>query len=209
MMTKKMWRAGTLVLLMGSSLALTACSTWQTKKLTQEEIYAKEYDYLFVNEDDLNPAWNLLENMRYSYKQNPTAEKYARFVYLYNRYAESINWRNFATQNYLNTTRLLHKTWDNIGRGGAAERQPGYIHVLGGEAVYNNVAVRYDTARKKLPASRQSSKKIIHKLNPEDLAWSRYCNYGRGMTEKDWEIVIAANMEVPAKYLKNCRYPKL
>lgn len=186
-----------------SSILLSACATKPSidPDLALKQKYDREYNYLFVHNDDLNPAWRYLENYRLNYEAEPTEEKYSRYVYLYNRYADTIDARNFSTQNYLNTTRRLHATWNNIGRGGAIEKQPGYIHVLGGTAAYNNIPVR--SSVKKRPRYNATPT-----LNAHDRAWSRYCNQGIGMTAQDWEIINEANGVIPAKFRKNCLPPK-
>lgn len=184
--------------LIGLGLVVLAGCTHQTQ-VSKVESYDEMYDPLFTSNIDLNSIWQKLEERRLILSDNFTIENQEHYMYLFNRYIALIHERNFATQNYLNTTRHLQVSWGNEGRAGAAILEPGFVHVLGGTPYLPNRPVAR-TAAKTPP--------VPTALSPYDLAWSRYCNTGLGMTAQDWRIVHEANYVVPKEYRKNCYPPK-
>lgn len=112
-------------------------------------------------------------------------------------------------------TRGLTLSWDNIGRGGAAIRQPGYIHVLGDgnlhaleakanlpvadmESPYTvNNAIAAVTeidkntkANSALAIADKKHQNIKQGYSFYELSrWERFCNAGIGMDEADWHFV--------------------
>lgn len=183
------------MLIFAASLALAGCSI--QPKLTPTEKLDKEYESVFAGYPDLNSIWRVMEKAHDEYFIKPNDANKSRYLYLYNRYINLVSERDFDITNAQETTRQLQVTWGNQGRAGAVEKQPGYVHVLGGIPTYNNVT----PPRKKTTSRKQT------KLSPYDLAWSRYCNYGKNLTAEDWKIITQSN-NIPAKYMKNCHPPK-
>lgn len=183
---------------MTTAISLASCASYQTVP-TNEQL-DKEYASLFSGYPSLNSIWQVMEKAYDELFIKPNAANKARYMYLYDRYVILVEERDFDVSNSLATTRQLQVTWGNQGRAGAVEKQPGYIHVLGGTPVYNNVKVN-PTPRSRSRARRNNT------LSPFDRAWSRYCNYGKNLTSEDWKIIVESN-SIPAKYMKNCHPPK-
>ncbi len=129
------------------------------------------------------------------------------------------------------TERNLTVTWDNIGRGGAAMRQPGFVDVLATENSFGpeqsyiqspaaKAASRVTpmvlpsqlSARTQLPAPAAAPpvKTTSHTSYStyELQRWQRYCNEGVGMTEQDWKFVDAHKALVPEGAFPTCRPPQ-
>lgn len=113
----------------------------------------------------------------------------------------------------MRTARNLTVTWDNIGRGGAAMRQPGFIDVLsqensfGPEQNYMRVPQSKHVAPVVTPTAAKppkTSNKTSYSTY-ELQRWQRYCDQGRGMDSKDWRFVRAQNFEVPEGAFPNCK----
>lgn len=92
--------------------------------------------------------------------------------------------------------RELSLAWINHGRGGAALRQPAYVHSLGAD--YNTETdngarldpqrgVLYDPTRRSTPQAGVGRGRGYSLY--EMSRWSRYCDRGRGMDEPDWQFV--------------------
>ena len=130
------------------------------------------------------------------------------------------------------THRHLTVAWDNIGRGGAALHQPGFVDVLSNEdsqtqsytpakspalapkpspkatpaiigpSIDEMRALLSKSAAKPVPTTNKTSYAIY-----EMRRWERYCNAGQGMTEQDWKFVTQAKGEVPADAISSCSRP--
>lgn len=129
------------------------------------------------------------------------------------------------------TSRNLTVTWDNIGRGGAAMRQPGFIDVLANEDTFG-------PAQSFMPSRQQASASAIATvaLAPPSVPaaalrtapepppavettyrtsystyelqrWQRFCNRGIGMTDLDWQLVDSNSARVPAGAFPSCAPP--
>lgn len=112
-------------------------------------------------------------------------------------------------------TRGLTLSWDNIGRGGAAIRQPGYIHVLGDGNLHTSEAKAHlPVADMESPYTVNNAIAAVTEIDKNTKAnsalaiadkkhqnikqgysfyelsrWERYCNAGIGMDEADWHFV--------------------
>ncbi|EGK3607942.1 hypothetical protein IOT31_003130 [Escherichia coli] len=117
----------------------------------------------------------------------------------------------------------LSMSWGNMGRGGAALRQPGYIHVLGdGNIGVTMNTVQYDSASSnKTPAGFKQNGGVDEAINTfksmnkgksyslyELSRWERYCNGGKGMDEHDWRFVVAeGTTNIPKDVITGCIPP--
>jgi hypothetical protein len=125
--------------------------------------------------------------------------------------------------------RALTLSWDNMGRGGAALRQPAYIHVLG----HGNLDEKGNSAS--LPQAQTipvdpnallDEVKTIAAQGTQSYAdstaldrggfslyemsrWERYCNAGQGMDEADWQFVTnhGGTGGVPSILQSSCNAP--
>ncbi|MBS9424193.1 hypothetical protein [Photorhabdus caribbeanensis] len=118
-------------------------------------------------------------------------------------------------------SRELSVAWDNMGRGGAALNQPGYIHVLGN----GNVGVMQNKAT---DGSTLSTSTIPNGVKKGDVnkalntfksmgkgyslyelsRWTRYCNRGKGMDEHDWRFIETEGPNnIPKEAVINCVPP--
>lgn len=123
-------------------------------------------------------------------------------------------------------TRDLTLSWDNIGRGGAALRQPAYIHVLGQgtlqtsgndatipapekDAVNPNelagVLDDIDSAASKETEDTGKAGFSLYELS----RWERFCDQGEGMDEPDWKFVTkhGAHEGIPSILSDSCDPP--
>ncbi|EDH0308997.1 hypothetical protein CA088_23865, partial [Salmonella enterica subsp. enterica serovar Newport] len=120
-------------------------------------------------------------------------------------------------------SRELSMAWDNMGRGGAALRQPGYIHVLGdGNVSATMNKVKDDSAGSdKTPAGIKQHGDVNEAINTfksmnkgkgyslyELSRWERYCDGGKGMDEHDWRFVEAeGTTNIPKDVVTGCIPP--
>lgn len=101
-------------------------------------------------------------------------------------------------------TRNLTLSWDNIGRGGAAIRQPAHVHVLGqgniNEFGSKASIPKTDTTDLYIPKSIAEAVDAIDNVKKENIEnsgyslyelsrWERFCDDGKGMDEIDWRFV--------------------
>ncbi|WP_024608543.1 hypothetical protein [Pseudoalteromonas sp. TAB23] len=131
-------------------------------------------------------------------------------------------------------TRELTLSWDNIGRGGAAIRQPGYIHVLGdGNLHSSETKANLPKANTETPytlsnaiAAVSDIDKNAQEKNNETVTsrhssvnkgyslyelsrWERFCNAGIGMDEDDWRFVTenGGAQNIPQILSDSCSLP--
>jgi len=114
---------------------------------------------------------------------------------------------------YSQTHRLLTVAWGNKGRGGAAFRQPAYIHVLA------NDQPTLTTRQHAVPLLNtgtlvSSSFDKLHTLKAGSYSmyelsrWERYCNGGKGMDKRDWDFVRKeGTANIPLALLGKCNPP--
>ncbi|ATW30866.1 hypothetical protein BJP41_10360 (plasmid) [Candidatus Williamhamiltonella defendens] len=118
--------------------------------------------------------------------------------------------------------RELSLAWDNMSRGGAALRQPGYIHVLGDGnvgATMNKAKDRSGAEKKTVGIKEQGDVneaiktfKSIRKGKGYSLyelsRWERYCDSGKGMDEHDWRFVEdEGETSIPKDVVTGCIPP--
>lgn len=151
-------------------------------------------------------------------ERNPTKENRAAVE----RLESWADHQGRAQAKMLQINRELTLAWDNMGRGGAAIRQPAYIHVLGDEFndryastadLSDQTGTNEDTVREALAR--------LGELRKEDSPWSqgysiyemerweRFCDGGRGMDEPDWTFVTRAGgrRNIPDALASDCRPP--
>lgn len=125
-------------------------------------------------------------------------------------------------------SRDLRVAWDNIGRGGAALRQPGYVHVLGDSKLTGakNRFTENTHPKLKLDKMPSPSKALDNDGIHDALAalnniqrgkgyshyelsrWERYCDSGRGMDERDWRFVEREGAQnAPTALIGECTPP--
>ena len=91
--------------------------------------------------------------------------------------------------------------WGHSGRAGAAERQPGWVHVLGENSLNHDLGQRdhlpaHETMRtgNSVPEKTTVNRGYSHY---EMQRWERYCNRGKGMDRRDREFVRQEGYRVP------------
>lgn len=120
-------------------------------------------------------------------------------------------------------SRELTVAWDNYGRGGAALRQPAFVHVLGqdGSLTSNIASTTSETISLPAPiltpgdiAATMTAFKGIQSGNRQGYSiyeisrWERYCNAGKGMDEHDWRFIDAqGTTNVPSEVITGCIPP--
>ncbi|MBB3105245.1 hypothetical protein [Azomonas macrocytogenes] len=149
----------------------------------------------------------------------PTPDHIALSDYMTGLLNAKLKEQDLLMEKYQRTHRELSLDWDNRGRGGAALRQPGYVHTLGG----TNHLDRPLTADLPVQTVPQPEKTLIvsslQKANDiqkgqgysvyEMSRWERYCNQGKGMDKADWAFVIReGRRNVPVSLMGGCRPPK-
>ena len=112
--------------------------------------------------------------------------------------------------------RELTLAWGNRGRGGAALRQPAYIHVLG-----DSLNARYDLDEESFLTPPETARAATVATSPERnwvtsgasmyelQRWERFCDQGRGMDEPDWRFVTQAGgrEQIPDLFMVDCSPP--
>jgi hypothetical protein len=129
--------------------------------------------------------------------------------------------------------RNLTLSWDNMGRGGAAIRQPAYVHVLGdgnlgayeNEGSMSGMTAHPDSSAPDIAAALKAADEVGAKTEMNDTSdsnglrghsvyelqrWERFCDGGKGMDEADWSFVTNSGSEsgLPDIYQNNCDTPK-
>lgn len=135
------------------------------------------------------------------------------------------------------TSRSLTLAYDHIGPGGAAMRQPGYVHVvhtdfntlrqhmahLSDEAMVAHLTDQagltdteardaIDTLRAMTPTSAPEAVDweagdTMGYSMYEMSRWGRYCDSGRGMDEPDWRFVRGQDRARALDLMPNCQPP--
>lgn len=199
-----------------ASLAVMAgCATHTSKVTAYEEQFRKDpptTEWLRENLQDFREkAW-----------AEPTKENVAVFAFmvqeLEKRDALETKERNWYNQ----THRLITMAWGNTGRGGAALRQPAYIHVLADGQSVMMATPAPSTDASPLGTLADPAEMIaasLDKLNGaqpgrgyslyELARWERYCDGGKKMDKADWAFVKKEGVEnVPTSLIANCNPPK-
>lgn len=119
-------------------------------------------------------------------------------------------------------SRDLSLAWDNMGRGGAALRQPGYVHVLGDgnvSATMNKVKDGSSGSQNVSAGIKQGD--VTHAINTfkemnkgkgyslyELSRWERYCDSGKHMDEHDWRFIEnEGETNIPKDVVTGCIPP--
>ncbi|ODN41409.1 hypothetical protein [Piscirickettsia litoralis] len=113
-----------------------------------------------------------------------------------------------SNNEHLNTDRYLTVEWGNMGRGGAALREPDYIHVIDEPRLTNPEEETPAKNNKNLAAQSISTvQQVEHELYLGP--WYRYCNRGQDMIFDDWSAVAiqGENKGIPQSMLKSCSPP--
>lgn len=114
--------------------------------------------------------------------------------------------------------------WDNMGRGGAAMRQPGYVHTLSG---YNEIKQPKPVIGNFGQKNSAASKAMIDKAMRTPIAfgepnrpqsysiyemsrWERFCtDEGKTMDKRDWDFVKKEGANNLPQHLRDtCNPPK-
>lgn len=115
--------------------------------------------------------------------------------------------------------RNLTLSWDNMGRGGAALRQPAYVHVLGDGNLHTSGSDGAVTVGQLPPINPQHLLTTMDNINNRNTnqgfsiyelsRWERYCNQGKRMDEPDWRFVTehGGREGVPDIYHGRCSPP--
>lgn len=126
-----------------------------------------------------------------------------------------------AEEKLQRVNRELSVDWDNMGRGGAALRQPAYIHVLGEPRFHAASTSIQSGTPDKAGSAMGSGEELREALSTvRDLQkgkgyslyelsrWERFCNHGKGMDERDWRFVEAEGVEsLPPTLHGSCNPP--
>ncbi|MCB5162636.1 hypothetical protein [Marinomonas algarum] len=141
---------------------------------------------------------------------------------------DTIEVQNKETQ-MKRTSRDSTLSWENIGRGGAALRQPAYVHVLGEGNLKvlskdsdipevnaknpfepSDLMAVIDGIDKKSSNATNQTKHSIKQYSLYELSrWERFCDQGKGMDEDDWMFVTNNGGEsgLPEIYSGSCKSP--
>lgn len=113
------------------------------------------------------------------------------------------------------TNRELTLAWDNIGRAGAAVHQPDYVHVLGeGNGRYEDKNTEFGINHGASSSNKGAAGGATYTPRKgqgysfyELQRWSRYCDNGKGMDERDWRFVASEQYNAPLDAIPNCKKP--
>ena len=96
--------------------------------------------------------------------------------------------------------------WGHLGRAGAAERQPGWVHVLAEKSLNHDLGQRDHPPE--LERHGSSERTTLRGYSHYELKrWERYCNQGKGMDRRDQEFVRQENYQIPAIMQNYCHPP--
>jgi len=117
----------------------------------------------------------------------------------------------------------LSSAWNHMTQGGAALRQPGYVHVLGDGNIgfsaskeeSHFTATGKENALTENPADFNEVIHTFRLIKPvqgysvyEMSRWERYCDSGKNMDEKDWRFIDRKNLkDVPSVLVSDCTPP--
>ena len=162
-------------------------------------------------------AW-LSENLP-KYKEQAEAKPTEKNVSDYDYLLQLQKERAARSYRANHMTRSLTLAWGNEGRGGAAMRQPAYIHVLGVSDPYqleggkkfseaDAIAIaEFLKEQNEAPSNDKAENKAQAGYSFYELSrWERFCDGGKGMDEKDWEFVTKENT-VPRNIIPDCNPP--
>ena len=147
----------------------------------------------------------------------PTKDNIAVYEFMAGELAKRDAVQKRADQWMSQTHRELTQDWGNTERGGAALRQPAYIHVLGTTKAGGNLTAASPTGKLVDPADMIATS--LSKLNDiqkgkgysvyELQRWERFCNHGLGMDKRDWAFVKKEGVQnVPITLIGKCSPPK-
>ena len=213
----------TLALAIGiTTSALSGCSV-----IKQKQTPLEQYQAHFMS---VTPTYQSVEPIFIEAKQKalnePTTENIEAFNYVLG--LKRLLGQNIATGDlgikHKQVSRALSIDWGNDQRGGAAMRQPAYIHTLNGgvrqEAPARfainpqNVVVNVPPKHLRTDTTLGLSNSVKLSGSQEALSmyelsrWERYCNNGKGMDQRDWEFVQKAGLEnVPSILSFGCKPP--
>lgn len=135
------------------------------------------------------------------------------------------DWRGRAEAKDHLLDRKLTLAWDNHGRGGAALRQPAYVHVLGepfvgepsdisaGKDGLNQVGSNASGKANTSPSGTAAGHDwlVVDRAYSiyEMARWERFCDTGKGMDEVDWQFISqeGGNKHIPELLVVDCQPP--
>lgn len=114
--------------------------------------------------------------------------------------------------------RTLTLSWDNMGLGGAALRQPAYIHVLGEGTLHKTIhTATFPNTQSDDLYNPEKITVILNEINSspkkgyslyELSRWRRFCNQGKDMDEADWNFInIQGRDNIPSVFHDHCIPP--
>ncbi|QHS38446.1 hypothetical protein GWQ43_19965 (plasmid) [Alcaligenes faecalis] len=200
---------------LASLVILAGCASNNSNVTAYEEQFLK---------DPPTTAWlrENLQEFREKAWNEPTKENVEIFAFMVReldkRDALEAKERNWYDQ----THRLLTMAWGNTGRGGAALRQPAYIHVLANSHSVTMASTETTTDAPPLGTLVNPADMIAASLDKltgsqtrrgyslyELARWERYCEGGKQMDKADWAFVKKEGVEnVPESLIPHCTPPK-
>lgn len=212
----------TLALAITLGLGLIGCSSVQNKQTPLEQ-----YQDHFMS---VTPTFESVEPVLAEAKQKaldePTQANIDAFNYvlgLKRLLGQDVSTGGLGIK-YKQVSREPTLDWGNDERGGAAIRQPAYVHTLAGSVhvarpasnIYNSNKAVVSVPPKHLLSS--SSLSLTNKSGannePKGLSmyelsrWERYCNNGKGMDNRDWDFVLKEGLQnVPSMLAFDCKPP--
>lgn len=184
---------------------LAGCSTAKTNEALEkykQNFQANPPASIAELDDRVNQAWETMID-----EPSPLNDQ----IYLFLK--KELAQQQSADLKIQEVSRHFAVNWGNTGRGGAALREPAYIHTLGG--IESN---------ERLPRNRPRSLLNVaivdltesYNVTPgkgyshyELSRWERYCNYGKGMDKRDWEFVNREGLDnIPRHLIPRCNHPK-
>lgn len=112
------------------------------------------------------------------------------------------------------TSRVLTLNWGNTGRGGAALRQPAYVHTLAAPREKTDFAPKLSYTLgagpvQTFPVGDTGTTNSGQGYSHYELSrWERFCNNGKGMDKRDWAFVRSEGIHnVPQSLLGRCNPP--
>lgn len=210
-----------LALAVSLAVGLTGCSFVQ-KQQTPIEQHQAYFMSVVPTFETVEPVF--IEAKRIAL-ENPTPENIEAFNYvlgLKRLLSQDMQTGNLGHK-HKQVSRGLSLDWGNNQRGGAAMRQPAYVHTLGGSIktyrpddypapVQVNVPPKHLLGNKPITYSNGLSSHTGEQgLSMYELSrWERYCNEGKGMDKRDWAFVHKEGLDnVPSMLISDCKPPKV